>query len=142
MSLRLLGEEEKIEMMRSLAEGYSFDSEELDSLAVLEGEEGFWVVSPDVISLPLQKLRTDSIGVLLARQSGSGLTPTIAALQLFAKPRDNSIDLTGEEAAAFIERKPIRVEAVNGRCVVFHCGRALDLGRVKDGVLLRIVSRD
>jgi hypothetical protein len=141
MSLRLLAGEEKDQLLASLVESYGFDGGALEGCEVLEGEEGFWAVSPEVITLPLRKLRTDSIGILLARSRGGGLEPTIAALQLFARPRDDSIRLTPAQASAFIDRKAIGVDAPDGRRVVFLGDHALDLGRVRDGRLVRVESR-
>jgi hypothetical protein len=140
MSLRLLAGEEKAQLLASLVESFGFDGSALEGCEVLEGEEGFWVVTPEVITLPLRKLRTDSIGILLARNRGGGLEPTVAALQLFARPRVDSIRLTQSQASAFIDRRTVAVEAPDGRRVVFLGDRAIDLGRVRDGRLTRVES--
>ncbi len=140
MSLRLLAGEEKVQLLASLVESFGFDGGALEGCEVLEGEEGFWAVSPAVITLPLRKLRTDSIGILLARSRGGGLEPTVAALQLFARPRGDSIRLTEAQASAFIDRRTVAVEAPDGRRVVFLGTRAIDLGRVRDGRLIRVES--
>ena len=140
MSLRLLPPEEKDRLIASLAESYGFDADALGGCEVLEGEEGFWAVSPEVIGLPLRRMRTDSIGILIARGGGGGLAPTVAALQLFASPREGALSLSPAEASAFIDRKSIEVDAPDGRHVVFFGGRAIDLGRVREGRLLRVQS--
>ena len=49
MSLRLLAPEEKRELMDSLVEAYGFDGDALEECEVLEGEEGYWAVSPSSI---------------------------------------------------------------------------------------------
>ncbi len=140
MSLRLLAAEEKSQLLASLVESYGLDGDALEGCEVLEGEEGYWAVSPAVISLPLRKLRTDSIGILLARSRSSGLVPTVAALQLFARPHEDSLRLSQGDASAFIDRKAITVEAADGHHVVFCGGHALDFGRVRDGRLVRVES--
>jgi hypothetical protein len=63
---------------------------------------------------------------------------TVAGLQLFARPRGDLITLTRGDAEAFIDRKPVAVDAVGGYHVVFSGGHALDLGRVREGRLLRV----
>ena len=140
MSLRLLAAEEKSQLLASLVESYGFDGDALEECEVLEGEEGYWAVSPAVITLPLRKLRTDSIGILLARSRNDGLAPTVAALQLFARPQQGALRLSQTDASAFIDRKTVTVDAPDGRHVVFCGGRALDLGRVRDGRLVRVES--
>jgi len=140
MSLRLLPPEEKDGLIVSLAESYGFDTDALGGCEVLEGEEGFWAVSPAVIELPLRKMRTDSIGILIARGGDRGLVPTVAALQLFARPREGALSLSPADASEFVERKAIDVDAPDGRHVVFYGGRAIDLGRVREGRLLRVQS--
>jgi hypothetical protein len=141
MSLRLLSPEEKSRLLASFAESFGFDREALGACDVLEGEEGLWAVSPTVIGLPLRSMRTDSIGILIAREGNGGLIPTIAALQLFARPREDSIRLTQGDAAAFIDRTPIPVDEKDGRQVVFFGCLAIDLGRVREGRLLRVQSK-
>ncbi|MCX6648533.1 MAG: hypothetical protein NTV61_03995 [Candidatus Bathyarchaeota archaeon] len=140
MSLRLLSAEEKRELLDSLAESYGFDGDELDGCEVLEGEEGYWAVSPEVITLPLRKLRTDSIGILLARSKDGGLAPTIAALQFFARPQNDALRLSQMDASKFIGRKAVAVDSPDGRHVVFCGDHALDLGRVREGRLVRVES--
>jgi hypothetical protein len=140
MSLRLLAPKEKMELMDSLVETYGFDEEALEGCEVLEGKEGYWAVSPDVINLPLRKMRTDSIGILLARSRSDNLVPTVAALQFFARLREGALHLTQADASNFIDRKSVAVEAPDGRHVVFCGDHAIDLGRVRDGWLLRVAS--
>jgi hypothetical protein len=140
MSLRLLATEEKNQLRVSLVESCGLDGDALEGCEVLEGEEGYWAVSPAVISLPLRKLKTDSIGILLARNGSSGLAPTVAALQLFAQPNEGSLRLSQGDASAFIDRKAVTVEVVDGRHVVFCSGHALDLGLVREGRLVRVES--
>ncbi len=140
MSLRLLPPEEKDELIASLAESYGFNTDALVSCEMLEGEESFWAVSPAVIGLPLRKMRTDSIGILIARGRLGGLTPTVAALQLFARPSEGTLSLSPADALKFVERKAIDVDAPDGRHVVFYGGRAIDLGRVREDRLLRVQS--
>ncbi len=136
MSLRLIAGEERRLLLAHLAERYGFDGDALAGCEVLEGGEGIWATSPAVIGLPLSKLRTDSVGILIAR--GSEHVPTVAGLQLFARPRGDSITLTRGDAEAFIDRRPVAVDAASGHHVVFSGGHALDLGRVRDGRLLRV----
>ncbi len=140
MSLRLLPPEEKDRLIVSLSESYGFDADALGGCELLEGEEGFWAVSPAVIGLPLRRLRTNSIGILVARDGGGDLVPTVAALQLFARPREGTLSLSPADASAFVGRKAIEVDAPDGRHVIFFGGRALDLGRVREGRLLRVQS--
>ena len=140
MSLRLLAAEEKSRLLASLVESHGFDGDALEGCEVLEGEEGYWAVSPEVITLPLRKLRTDSIGILLARSRSGSLAPTIAALQLFARPQEGAVRLSQADALAFIDRKTVTVDAPDGRHVVFCGDHALDLGRVRDGRLIRVES--
>ena len=140
MSLRLLAAVEKSQLWVSLVESCGLDADALESCEVLEGEEGYWAVSPAVISLPLRKMRTDSIGILLARSRSSDLVPTVAALQLFARPHAGSLRLSQGDASAFIDRKAVTVKAADGLHVVFCGGHALDLGRVKAGRLVRVES--
>jgi hypothetical protein len=142
MSLRLLAAEEKRQLLASLAESYGVDEDALEGCEVLEGEEGYWAVSPLVTSLPLKKLRTDSIGLLLARSRGGGVTPTVAALQLFARPQRDALRLSKADASAFIDRKAITVETTEGLHVVFSGSHALDMGEVRDGRLARVKSRN
>ena len=139
MSLRLIAGEERRLLLAHLVERYGFDVDALAGCEVLEGEEGIWAVSPKVITLPLRKLKTDSVGILVAR--GAEAVPTVAGLQLFASSRSDSIILTHGDAAAFIDRKPIRVEATEEHHIVFSAGHALDLGRVREGRLLRVGKR-
>jgi hypothetical protein len=136
MSLRLIAGEERRLLLAHLEERYGFDGGALAGCEVLEGEEGIWVVSPAVIRLPLRKLRTDSVGILIVR--GADQVPTVAGLQLFARPRGDSITLTRGDAEAFIDRKSIAVVTAAGHYVVFSGGHALDLGRVREGRLLRV----
>lgn len=140
MSLRLLAPEEKRKLLDSLVETYGFDEDALEGCEVLEGEEGYWAVSPDVITLPLRKMRTDSIGILLARSRSDNLVPTIAALQFFACPREGALRLTQADASKFINRKAVAVDAPDGRHVVFCGDHAIDLGWVRDGWLVRVAS--
>jgi hypothetical protein len=140
MSLRLLALEEKKSLLDSLVEAYGFDGDALGDCEVLEGNEGYWAVSPEVIALPLRKLVTDSIGILLARRRSDDLAPTIAALQFFARPRLDSLRLSQADATRFIDRKAVAVDASNGRHVVFCGDHALDLGWVRDGWLVRVAS--
>jgi hypothetical protein len=139
MSLRLIAGEERRLLIAHLIERYGFEGDVLAGCEVLEGEEGIWAVSPKVITLPLRKLRTDSVGILIAR--GTEAVPTVAGLQFFARPRGDSITLIHGDAASFVDRKPIPVDAVEGHHVVFSAGHVLDLGRVKDGRLLRVGKR-
>jgi hypothetical protein len=136
MSLRLIAGVERRLLLDHLEERYGFDREAVAGCEVLEGEEGIWVVSQAVIGLPLRKLRTDSVGILIAR--GADHVPTVAGLQLFARPRSDSITLTRGDAEAFIERRPVAVDAADGHHVVFSGGHALDLGRIREGRLLRV----
>jgi len=140
MSLRLLALVEKRELLDSLADAYGFDGDALGDCEVLEGDKGYWAVSPEVITLPLRKLVTDSIGILLARRRSDDLAPTIAALQFFACPRPDSLRLSQADATRFIDRKAVAVDASNGRHVVFCGDHALDLGWVRDGWLVRVAS--
>ncbi len=134
--MRLIAGVERRLLLDHLVERYGFDGDALAEYEVLEGEGSIWAVSPKVITLPLRKLKTDSVGILVAR--GADTVPTVAGLQFFANPRGNSIILTHEDAAAFIDRKPVAVDATEGHHVVFSAGHALDLGRVRDGRLLRV----
>jgi hypothetical protein len=134
MSLRRVVGEERRLLLAGLVEGYGFDAEALEGYETLEYEEGVWVVSPAVIGLPLRKLRVESVGILLVRES----TPTVAALQLFARPKGDAITLSEADASAFIDRKTVAVEARDGVHVAFHGGVALDLGYAKAGRLTRV----
>jgi hypothetical protein len=138
MSLRLLSTTEKSLLLASFAESYGFTSETLNECEVLEGEEGYWAVSPKVITLPLRKLMTDSIGLLIARNRGNEIIPTIAALQLYAKPYGETLRLSRNDALKFINRKAVAVKAKDGSYVVFIGNRAIDRGEVKRGILMRV----
>jgi hypothetical protein len=137
MSLRRVVGEERRLLLAGLAEGYGFDAEALEGYETLEYEGGIWAVSPTVIGLPLRKLHVESVGILLTR----GSTPTVASLQLFARPRRDGIELDEGGAAEFIDRKPVAVDAPDGVHVVFHGGVALDLGYAKSGRLTRVKSK-
>ncbi len=134
MSLRRIVGEERRLLLEGLGEGYGFDAEALGAYEALESGEEVWVVSPAVIGLPLRRMRVESVGILLTR----GSTPTVAALQLFARSREGAIDLGEADASAFIDRRPIVVDAPDGVRVVFHGGVALDLGYAKAGRLTRV----
>lgn len=134
MSLRRVVGEERRLLLNGLAEEYGFDAEALEEHETLEYEGGIWAVSPAVIGLPLRKLRVESVGILLVR----GSTPTVAALQLFARTKRDDITLSEADAISFIDRKPVSVDARDGVHVAFHGGVALDLGYVKSGRLTRV----
>jgi len=134
MSLRRIAGEERRLLLAGLAEGYGFDEGALERYETLESGDEVWAVAPAVIGLPLQKLHVDSVGILLVR----GKTPTVAALQLFARPNGDAITLNGEGAFTFIERKPVAVDADDGVHVAFHGGVALDLGYARAWRLTRI----
>jgi len=139
MSLRLLRPEEKLRLSSSLVEGYGQDEIDLDGYDLFEWEGGFWAVSPEVLGIPLRKLGVDSVGLLIARGVESP-TPTVAALQLFCRPRPGLLSLTREDASSFIDRKAVAVDVPDGRHVIFFGGHALDLGEVRGGKLTRIRS--
>jgi hypothetical protein len=134
MSLRRIVGEERRLLLAGLTEGYGMDGEALEAYETLEGGDEVWAVSQDVIGLPLRRLRVESVGIMLAR----GRTPTVAGLQLFARPSGDSITLNGGDAASFIDRKPVAVDAPDGLRVVFHGGVAVDLGNCKAGRLTRV----
>jgi hypothetical protein len=138
MSLRLLAAGEKHHLLALLTESYGMDGDALEGYEVLEGEGGYWAVSPTVLSLPLRKFKTDSIGLLLARSRGGSITPTVAALQLFSRPQRDVICLSRADASAFIDRKTVTVEATDGLHVVFYGRCALDLGEVRGDSLVRV----
>jgi len=139
MLLRMIAGEERRLLLAHFVERYGFDGDALVGCEVLEGEEGIWVVSSKVVTLPLRKMRTDSVGILVSR--GAEMLPTVAGLQYFARPRGDSIILLQEDAAAFIDRKPIAVNAEEGHHVVFYAGHALDIGRIREGRLMRVGKR-
>jgi len=134
MSLRRIVGEERRLLLAGLAEGYGLDGEALEEYETLESGDEVWAVAPEVIGLPLRRLRVESVGIMLAR----GRTPTVAGLQLFARPSGDAITLNGGDAASFIDRKPVAVDAPDGIHVVFHGGVAVDLGYCKSGRLTRV----
>lgn len=127
--------------MATLIEYYGFNSDTLKECELLEGEEGYWAVSPKVITLPLRKLKTDTIGLLIVRGKRSNVIPTIAALQLFARPKAGMLNLSRKDAMSFIDRKMVAVEWGDGLYVVFCEDHAVDVGRVKNGRLVRVELR-
>ncbi len=134
MSLRRIVGEERRLMLAGLSEGYGMDAEALEGYETLESGDEVWAVSPGIIGLPLRKLRVESVGIMLTR----GATPTVAALQLFARPMRDAVSLGEGDASAFIDRKPVAVDAPDRVHIVFHGGVALDLGYAKAGRLTRI----
>jgi hypothetical protein len=140
MSLRVLSPAEKDRLLSLLEEQYGLDAGALEDCVLLEDGADIWVATREVIGLPLKALWTDSVGLLLARSREGAAYPTVAALQQFARSKQSALHLTREEAADFIERRPVRVEADEGLHVVFCGGHALDMGDVKDGRLQRVQS--
>jgi len=136
-NLRILNSREKKRLIEAL-EGEcqaSFDS--LKTLQILQGGSEYHATTTECLSINLQGLRIDSIGLRIARKTKEGINSTIHATQLFIQNPRKTVELDENQAKEFIQNRETPAEKPDGQYIITHKQKPVDSGTIKDKKLKR-----
>ena len=111
---------------------------DLKGREMLQGYGEYFVTTRECLSLSLEGLKIDSIGLRVATEDHGKIHPTVHAVQLLYQTPKKTIELDEEQTKKFIKNQEIETQEPDGGYIITNRRKPVDAGQVRHNKLRRI----
>ena len=145
MKARIMSKKEVKEFLKKLKERFGFE-DEMDEFVFVQTKNGkIKILNKQVLSLNLEGLRVENVGLYFARWDGKEVRPSIEGSQIVGKKaKKNVLELSEDEAMEWMRGKNLEVgerSVEEGFVILKHKDDFLGCGRYKNGRILSFVPK-
>ncbi|MCD6403279.1 MAG: hypothetical protein J7K98_03040 [Candidatus Aenigmarchaeota archaeon] len=145
MKARIMSKKEVKEFLKKLKERFGFE-DEMDEFVFVQTKNGkIKILNKQVLSLNLEGLRVENVGLYFARWDGKEVRLSIEGSQIVGKKaKKNVLELSEDEAMEWMRGKNLEVgerSVEEGFVILKHKDDFLGCGRYKNGRILSFVPK-